>query len=330
MMQSVELQIAKQDWAYIILLGALFGFFITLFFYYLNADLHTASTVAFGTLSATSISLLASFFITLSNSAILPKVAKKYWYFISFGFSFLSGALGFLFCYGLFYSSQIPIIALLRPFWLHITLIVGFLTFLIGLVLHQFIAMKNKHEMTQKYMLETKIKALENELNPHFLFNTLNSISELLHVNPLRAEKAVIDLAKFLRNAIKQSSLIELSKELEMVHTYVAIENIRFNDTISLHVSIDEAYQKLMVPKFSLQLLVENAIKHGYDKKALHVKIESSQNALHVSNDGKKAKGIIFGTGLGNLRDRLVLLNVGKLLYDNDGRKFTLHLMDAK
>jgi sensor histidine kinase YesM len=329
-MQSVELQISKQDWIYIIALGAFFGFFISLFFYYVNEDLHTSSTVWFGTASSISISVFASVFITLSNNAILPKVQKKFWYLISFAFSFLSGALGFLFCYGVFFSSQIPIISLLEPFWVHITFIIGFLTFLIGLILHQFISMKYKNELTQKYMLETKIKALENELNPHFLFNTLNSISELLHVNPQRAEKAVIDLAKFLRNAIKQSSLIELSKEIEMVQTYVAIENIRFSDTIHLHVKIQKKYQTILIPKFSLQLLVENAIKHGYDKKALHVKIESTPNCLHVSNDGKEAKEIVFGTGLNNLRDRLELLKVGKLFYDTDGRKFTIEMMGKR
>ncbi len=329
-MSSVELKISKSDWLYIILLGAFFGFFISLCFYYVNEQLRFVSTIVFGTFSAVCISLFSFLFITLSNNYILPRVDKKFWYAISFLFSFCSGSLGFLFSFGVFYNFELPFIQQILPYWYGIGIVMGCLTFLIGLILHQFISMKHKNELIQKYILETKIKALENELNPHFLFNTLNSISELLHVDVIKAEKALMDLAKFLRNAIKQESLIPLSKELEMVQTYVEIENIRYSDAISLHVKIEDRYKSVMVPKFSLQLLVENAIKHGYNKKALHVTIESTQNTLHVSNDGKEVKEIVFGTGLQNLSDRLELLRVGKLLYEKSGRKFTIEMMDKR
>ena len=329
-MRSVELHISRNDWLQIIVLGSIFGFFMSLFFYYLAPNLHATSTLLFGTLCALFIALLASLFITFNNNVILPTVQKKYWYFISFIFSFLCGALGFLVCYGLFLNTASPIVNALSPFWFQMTLIMGLLTFFIGLALHQFIYMKHKSEQAHKHLLETKIKTLENELNPHFLFNTLNSISELLHVNPIKAETAILAFAKFLRNAIKQSSLIALSQELEMVQTYVEIENIRFNEQIHLHIAVDETLLTKPIPKFSLQLLVENAIKHGYDKKALHVRIFSHENSLCVHNDGKVCEKLLFGTGLTNLRDRLLLLDVGTLHCEPNGQKFTLFLRNPR
>ncbi|MBE0491966.1 MAG: histidine kinase [Sulfurospirillum sp.] len=323
-MQSVELKISRNDWLYIILLGALFGFFIALFFYYTNKEIQTFSTIIFGTISAVAIALFSFFFITLSNNFILPKVHKRFWYLLSFLFSYLSGALGFSSSFWIFYSFDIAFVGLIKPYWIMLTNIMGFLTFLIGLVLHQFISMKYKNERIHKQILDARIKALENELNPHFLFNTLNSISELLHVDTLKAERAILELARFLRNAIKQSSLIELSREIAMVQTYVNIENIRFSDQIHLGIDMSEDCKNRLVPKFSIQLLVENAIKHGYDQKVLHVSIQADEAGIKVNNDGKLAQKIVFGTGLSNLQDRLKFLCVGSLEFEDNGRSFTI------
>ena len=88
--------------------------------------------------------------------------------------------------------------------------------------------MKYKNEEIRTQILETKLKALENELNPHFLFNALNSVSELIYQDQKKAEIAVIEISKFLRNAINKKSLVTLESELLMVKTYVNIENVRF------------------------------------------------------------------------------------------------------
>ena len=112
-MQRVELKVSPRDWIFIIIIGAFFGFFISLFFYFLNKDLQNISTIIFSTSTAIFISLFASFLISVSNNFILPKVNQKFWYAISFIFSFCSGALGFSFsflvfslCYGFFCFSM--------------------------------------------------------------------------------------------------------------------------------------------------------------------------------------------------------------------------------
>ena len=327
-MQRVELKVSPRDWIFIIIIGAFFGFFISLFFYFLNKDLQTFSTIIFSTSTAIFISLFASFLISVSNNFILPKVNQKFWYAISFIFSFCSGALGFSFSFLVFSFSDFEILKFISPFWFYISVTIGFLTFLVGLILHQFISMKYKNELIKTQILETKLKALENELNPHFLFNALNSVSELIYQDQKKAEDAVIHISKFLRNAINKESLISLETEISMVRTYVNIENIRFAEKIVLKVQNFDEYKNIKIPKFSIQLLVENAIKHGYLGKILNIEISFSKDEIIVQNDGKISSIIEFGTGLSNLQKRLELQKVGNLSSEivDDKMRFIIEL----
>jgi len=314
-MEAVELKVSNKDWIYIGVIGTLFGFFISLFFYFLNEMFESTSTIVFGAFTALAITLFSTFFINISNNYILPRVKKKFWYLISFVFSFLSGALGFLLSYYIFSSFDVAITKIIEPYSFYLTLTVGSLTFLIGLILHQFISMKYKNESIKNEILNTKLKALENELNPHFLFNALNSMSELVYIDQQKAEKSILDLSKFLRNAIKTDSLIDIKDELDMVQTYVDIENIRFDENIKLLIQ-KSTLKEIKIPKFSVQLLVENAIKHGYNGRVLNIYIDVDEDVV-VSNDGKQSKDLKFGTGLSNLKTRLKILNIGKLRYQN-------------
>jgi sensor histidine kinase YesM len=327
-MQKVELKIAPKDWLYIIIIGAFFGFFISLCFYFVSYDLQNISTIVFSTSTAILISLFAFFLITISNKFILPKVNKKFWYLISFVFSFLSGFLGFTFSFLLFSFGDFKILHIISPFWIYISITIGFLTFLVGLILHQFISMKYKNEEIKTQVLETKLKALENELNPHFLFNALNSVSELIYQDQKKAENAVIEISKFLRNAINKESLITLETELSMVKTYVNIENVRFDEKIVLNIQNFSEFKNVKIPKFSIQLLVENAIKHGFLGKPLNIDISFSKNRIMVQNNGKITKLVKFGTGLSNLQKRLELQKVGSLSSDilDDKMLFTIEL----
>jgi len=315
-MNSIELKIAPKDWLYIIIIGAFFGFFISLCFYFISYDLQNISTIIFSTGTAIFISLFAFLLISISNRFILPKVNKKFWYLISFVFSFLSGFLGFTFSFLLFSLGDFKILHIISPFWIYISITIGFLTFLVGLILHQFISMKYKNEEIKTQVLETKLKALENELNPHFLFNALNSVSELIYQDQKKAEEAIIHISKFLRNAINKESLISLETELSMVKTYVNIENVRFDEKIVLNIDDFSELKNIKIPKFSIQLLVENAIKHGFLQKNLNIAISFSKDKIIVQNDGKIANIVEFGTGLSNLQKRLELQKVGNLSFE--------------
>ena len=97
-----------------------------------------------------------------------------------------------------------------------------------------------------------------------------------------------------------------------MVQTYVGIENIRFDNKIVLKIDDYSNLQLEKIPKFSIQLLVENGIKHGYLGKELNIYVKFDKNSITVSNDGKKSSNIKFKTGLSNLENRLKILNIMK------------------
>lgn len=331
-MLNNELKISLKDWTNILIIGILFGFFQSLIFYFLNQNLQTFSTIIFSISTAFFITIFAIILITLSNSFILPKIKKSFWTILSFFFSFLSGFLGFILTYFIFSKFDIEVIIFISGFWLNISIVVGFLTLLIALILHQFVFLKNKNNQIQKEILESKLKSLENELNPHFLFNALNSVSQLIYIDKKKAEDAVLQLSKFLRNAINKESLVYLENEIFMVQTYVNIENIRFDNKIVLHIDDYNDFKLIKIPKFSIQLLVENSIKHGYLGKELNIFITFENNLIKVSNDGKKNSNIKFKTGLSNLENRLRLLNIGELhfLIENENMTFCIILKDKK
>lgn len=331
-MLNNELEISLKDWTNILIIGILFGFFQSLIFYFLNQNLQTFSTIIFSISTAFFITIFAIILITLSNSFILPKIKKSFWTILSFFFSFLSGFLGFILTYFIFSKFDIEVIIFISGFWLNISIVVGFLTLLIALILHQFVFLKNKNNQIQKEILESKLKSLENELNPHFLFNALNSVSQLIYIDKKKAEDAVLQLSKFLRNAINKESLVYLENEIFMVQTYVNIENIRFDNKIVLHIDDYNDFKLIKIPKFSIQLLVENSIKHGYLGKELNIFITFEKNLIKVSNDGKKNSNIKFKTGLSNLENRLRLLNIGELhfLIENENMTFCIILKDKK
>ncbi|WP_305863680.1 sensor histidine kinase [Aliarcobacter butzleri] len=331
-MLNNELKISLKDWTNILIIGILFGFFQSLIFYFLNQNLQTFSTIIFSISTAFFITIFAIILITLSNSFILPKIKKSYWTILSFFFSFLSGFLGFILTYFIFSKFDIEVIIFISDFWLNISIVVGFLTLLIALILHQFVFLKNKNNQIQKEILESKLKSLENELNPHFLFNALNSVSQLIYIDKKKAEDAVLQLSKFLRNAINKESLVYLQNEIFMVQTYVNIENIRFDNKIVLHIDDYNDFKLIKIPKFSIQLLVENSIKHGYLGKELNIFITFEKSLIKVSNDGKRNSNIKFKTGLSNLENRLRLLNIGELhfLIENENMTFCIILKDKK
>ena len=196
-----ELKISSKDWINILIIGILFGFFQSLIFYFLNKDLQTISTIIFSISTAFFIAIFAMILISSSNRFILPKIDKKFWTVLSLFFSFLSGFLGFLLTFFIYFNSDFEVVAIVSSFWFSIAVVVGFLTLLIALILHQFVSLKNKNSQIAKEILESKLKSLENELNPHFLFNALNSVSQLIYSDKKKAENAVLQLSKFLRNA---------------------------------------------------------------------------------------------------------------------------------
>jgi len=171
-------------------------------------------------------------------------------------------------------------------------------------------------ERSRKLAAETRLRSLESWIHPHFLFNTLNSISALTAVDPKQAEQTVGRLATLLRASLDMSeqSLIPLQQEIAMVESYVDIERVRLGPRLRGRVDVPPELGGAMVPPMSVQCLVENAIKHGIVPLAeggefLVSASADSDGGLHVqvrdSGPGFTLTGIRAGHGLDKLVQRL-------------------------
>lgn len=170
-------------------------------------------------------------------------------------------------------------------------------------------------ERAQKLAVEARLRSLESRIHPHFLFNTLNSISSLIAVNPARAEQIVGRLAALLRASLDTSNqpLISLRQELEMVESYIDIERVRFGDKLRGLVAIPAELLETKVPPMSIQSLVENAVKHGITPQSgggeFLVTAAAENGSLRIevrdSGPGFDLTAIPAGHGLDSLVERL-------------------------
>lgn len=321
-----ELKIKPLDWLLILVTGVLFSSLLAMLGYAL-VQKSFYEGVSFGGMLGFCITFYSLVLITFMNSAILPNISKKYWNFIAALFSFLSGFFGFL--SGVFIAELfgIEILGVILEELYMISLIVGILTYAMGIIIYSFVNIRNQKERRDYEYVQSRLKSLETQLNPHFIFNALNSIAELIHQDQNKAEDAVLKMSGFLRNTMSEKALIPLVDEVKNVRAYLELENIRFSNQLYLH--IESKIPQWQVPKFSLQLLVENGIKHGFEAKALnvYVRFDEEHKQIIVSNDGKPIGNKTFGIGLGNLKQRLELLCKGEIYISDPTRsEFTIIL----
>ena len=171
---------------------------------------------------------------------------------------------------------------------------------------------------------QAQLDNLSAQLNPHFLFNSLNSIKSLVIENPNNARRAIDLLSDLLRSSLyeKDKDLITIKEELSLVQDYIELEKMRFEERLQLDVNVDESLNSFKIPTLSIQLLVENAIKHGIDSKVeggiVHLSIEKNTNTVQITvqnpgtlNNNKKPSGL----GLKNLKERLAIQYKGKATF---------------
>ncbi len=165
---------------------------------------------------------------------------------------------------------------------------------------------------------EAQNLALRMQLQPHFLFNTLHSVSALIHVDPAAADRMISRLGDFLRTTLEATPdrLVPLRKELAFIESYLAIERIRFQDRLSVRVEVAPELLDVRVPSFILQPIVENALKHGIGERpkgvlTLRARRDSDLLVLEVQDDGEGFVSDREGVGLANVRARLGLLYRG-------------------
>ncbi len=166
---------------------------------------------------------------------------------------------------------------------------------------------------------EAKLQTLKSQINPHFLFNSLNSISSLTITNPEKAHEMIIKLSGFLRYSLAHdpNNLIPLKLEIENIDTYIAVEKIRFADKLIFNKSINKNCLEHNVPFLILQPIIENAIKHGVYESTKPVtvniaceNIEGNKAMITIGNDFDANSVLQKGTGTGikNIKERLKII----------------------
>lgn len=185
-------------------------------------------------------------------------------------------------------------------------------------------------EAIQKVKLESLIKELQlktikSQMNPHFIFNALNSIRALVDEDPQRARQAITELSNILRSSIQadQTEVTSLEKELNIVKDYLALEYIRFADRLDVEYEIESVTLANQIPPMMLQTLVENAIKHGLSKQPgsclikIISKYDAGKHLLMVQNTGILDHEFgQDGFGLQSTKNRLNILYRGNAVFD--------------
>lgn len=201
---------------------------------------------------------------------------------------------------------------------------------------------KDQQYKLDKLRMESLVKELElrtikSQINPHFLFNALNSIRALIDENPRRARTAVTELSNILRSSMQAEKVetVSMENELNIVRDYLALEHIRFEERLKVNYDIDPATLELPVPPMMLQTLVENAIKHGISKSVhggflnISSQIKGVQHEITVQNTGQLCdRDHDGGFGLESTRQRLGLLYKEKASFDI--YNVNNHLVEAK
>ncbi|WP_243288157.1 sensor histidine kinase [Geothrix terrae] len=157
----------------------------------------------------------------------------------------------------------------------------------------------------QALQVQAELQALRAQVNPHFLFNTLATIGALTRTSPDRAREIVKHLSEFLRRSLhRREEQIPLAEELKTVELYLGIEKARFGPRIASRIEVDPALSHALVPVFSVQVLVENAIKHGIGPRP-----EGGQVAVTAGREGGRLLIRVEDDGLGLPQDRLDQIN---------------------
>jgi two-component system LytT family sensor kinase len=205
-----------------------------------------------------------------------------------------------------------------------------------------------KLEEQERLLLEARLDALQSQINPHFLFNTLNSISSLVRFDPDRARDLILKLSKILRRLLgKHDEFVQLREEIEFIEDYLDIEVVRFGrDKLRVYKHLDPNTLDMVIPSMLLQPLVENSIKHGLSPKVdggsitLRSRLQEGRLLLQVEDDGvgmsappavaAQSKTSARGIGMVNVAERLHVLfgDEGKMIVQSRDGHGTLVMVE--
>lgn len=223
--------------------------------------------------------------------------------------------------------------------WIHLFYII--LSLGVSTFFHARGFMRNwKKAMTQKSTRQeivaktetAKFESLKSQIDPHFLFNSLNVLTSLIGENPNQAEKFTTKLSKIYRYVLEQRNkdLIPLTEELKFAKTYMELLGMRFEDAVQFDIPTTVSNEELKIVPLSLQLLLENAVKHNVvsSSKPLNIKIYEEDGLLIIENNinPKEAIGKSTKFGLSSIADRYGLITKRRVVIENNNKTFKVSL----
>lgn len=192
---------------------------------------------------------------------------------------------------------------------------------------------EKQRDKLEKEKLQAELQQLKGIVNPHFLFNNLNSLSSLISEDPAQAEAFLNEFTKVFRYLLRNNSteLSTVAEELKFIHSYYHLLQTRYGKSISLEMLVSENAQEQLLPPLTLQLLVENAVKHNRLQKDAPLKIEifsQEDNALVVRNNVSKREKAVESTGIGlhSINSRYQLLGHPGLSIEPTDEHFTVRI----
>ena len=196
----------------------------------------------------------------------------------------------------------------------------------------QFAIVQLNKYANQREQLRLQFEALKSQLSPHFLFNSLNTISSLVHKNAEDAEEFIRRLAVTYKYVIskKQEKLVSVNEEVEFIKSYYHLLKVRFEDALKLDINLPKSVLKTQIPPMTLQILIENAVKHNRvdPDHPLGIYINAIDNTrLCVTNNKLLSNGEVksFKVGLDNIKNRYAYYS-GEKIRIVDGEKFSVEL----
>ncbi|KFC24265.1 2TM domain-containing protein [Chryseobacterium sp. FH1] len=324
------------------------AFGVNIFFFILDTDEKTVENFFFGLL----VCLMYSFFIGLSNGFTNEQLNKKFSWteqtrtrvtlgiilviVVNVVVSYLCGYINFV---------LIQKTATTETFFSVKYSFVNWFTINIALLISAFLHAKgfmeelkktSKKEVVQQKLIansaNAQFESLKNQLDPHFLFNSLNVLSALIDENPNQAQKFTSSMSKIYRYVLEQKDkeLVTVSDEIEFAKTYCNLLKTRFEDSVDFEFEVKiEDEQKFVVP-LSLQLLLENCIKHNFatSSKPLIIKIYSEDSYLSIENNLQKREQLkeSAGIGLANIVQRYSLLTDQNVFVEESESNFKVKI----
>lgn len=196
---------------------------------------------------------------------------------------------------------------------------------------HRLVQSEREAAALRKENLQTQLDSLKQQVNPHFLFNSLNTLSYLIGDDTERAEEFLDELCKVYRYLLRsnEQELIDLRTELRFIRSYYHLLKTRYGESLQLVVDIDPMYETYWLPSLTIQLLLENAVKHNIVDKAKPLLVTVStgpDGLLTVQNNLQRKLQPLPSTqvGLRNIMTKFQLLNHGEVIISETAYQFTV------